>query len=181
MYGTQKIFSNLDPEIRKSKSVIVFKSNILKFILSKPNNFYYCHNPKGVTLITRLRLEFSHLCKHEFKHPFQDCLNPLCFCGNDIETSTHYLLRCPTYTNEGITLSDKIKTTDCSILELSDVMTRIFLFGDTSLSASSNTVFLNLTVDYIISTKRFGDSILITGNKEKALSASSMSFLFFYF
>ena len=93
-------WNNLDPEIRKSKSISIFKSNILKFIRPKPNNVYYCHNPKGIKLLTRLRLGRSHLRKHKFKHSFQDCLNPLCHCGNEIETSYHDLLHCPTYTNE---------------------------------------------------------------------------------
>ena len=87
---TIKEWNNLDPHIRKSKSISIFKSNILKFIRPKPNNVYYCHNPKGIRLLTRLRLGLSHLCKHNFKHSFQDCLNPLCFCGNEIET--HYPL-----------------------------------------------------------------------------------------
>ena len=36
-------------------------------------------------------LGLSHLCEHKFKHSFEDCLNPLCPCGNEIKTSTHYL------------------------------------------------------------------------------------------
>ena len=91
---------NLDPHIRKCKSISIFKSNILKFIRPKPNDVYYCHNLKGIRLLTRLRLGLSYLREHKFKHSFQDCLNPLCFCGNEIETSTHYLLHCPTYTNK---------------------------------------------------------------------------------
>ena len=119
------------PHIRKSKSISIFKINILKFVRSKPNSVYYCHNPKGIRLLTRLRLGLSHLRKHKFKHSFQDCLNPLCFCGNEIETSTHYLLHCPTYTKERMTLLNKIKSINCGILEFSDaVVTEILLFGD---------------------------------------------------
>ena len=150
--------------IRKSKSISIFKINILKFIRPKPNNVYCCHNPKEIRLLTRLRLGLSHLRKHKFKHSFQDCLNPLCFCGNEIETSTHYLLHCPTYTNERMTLLNKIKSINCSILEFSDaVVTKILPFGDNALSDSSNTLILNSTVDYIISTKRLDDSILTLG------------------
>ena len=65
---------NLDLHIRKCKSISIFKSNILKFIRPKPNDIYYCHNPKGIRLLTRLRLGLSHLCKHKFKHSFQDYL-----------------------------------------------------------------------------------------------------------
>ena len=82
--STIKEWKNLDPQIRKSKSISIFKSNILKFIWPKPNNVYYCHNPKGIKLLTRLRLGLSHLHEQGFKHNFQDCLNPICLCGNEI-------------------------------------------------------------------------------------------------
>ena len=62
----------------------------------------------------------SHLRGNKFKHSFQNCLNPLCLCGNEIETSTYYLLHCPTYTNERMILVNKIKIINCSILESSD-------------------------------------------------------------
>ena len=86
----------------------------------------------------------SHLREHIFKHSFQDCLNPLCFCGDDIETFNHYLLHCPTCTNKRMTLLHNIKNINCDILELKDnIMIKIILFGLTSLSVSSNTLILN--------------------------------------
>ena len=152
--STIKEWNDLDPHIRKSKSISIFKSNILKVIRPKPNNVYYCHNPKAIRLLTKLRLGLSYLHKHKFKHSFQDCFNPFCFCGNEIETSTHYLLHCPTNTNERMTLLNKIKRINCSLLEFSDtVVTKILLFGDNTLSDASNTLILNSTIDYIISTK----------------------------
>ena len=142
--STLKGWNNLDPHIRKFKSISIFKSNISKFARPKPNNVYYFHNPKGIRLLTRLRLGLSHLHEHKFKYSFQDCLNHLCFCGNEIETSTHHLLHCHTYINERMTLLNKIKSINCSILEFSDaVVTKILLFGDKSLSDSSNTLILN--------------------------------------
>ena len=154
----------MDPHIKRSKSISIFKSNILKFIRSKPNNVYHCDNPKGIRLLTRLRLGVSHLPEHKFKHSFQDCLNTLCFCRNEIETSTHYLLHCPTYTNERMTLLKKIKSINCSVLEFSDAdVTKMILFWDNTLSDSCNTLILYSTIDYIISTKTFDDSILIPG------------------
>ena len=82
-----------------------------------------------------------HLCEHKCKHNFQDCLNPICLCGNEIENSTHYLLHYPTYTNERLFVLNRIKSTDCSILESSDAaVTKILLFGDNTLSNLSNFV-----------------------------------------
>ena len=42
--STIKEWTNLDPHIRKSKRISIFKSNTLKFIQPKPNNVYYCHH-----------------------------------------------------------------------------------------------------------------------------------------
>ena len=53
--------NNLGTKIRKSKSISIFKNNILKFIQPKPNSVYYFRNPKVIRLITGLRLGLSHL------------------------------------------------------------------------------------------------------------------------
>ena len=48
----------------------------------------------------------------------------------------------------------KSKVSKCSILEFSNaVVTKILLFGDNTLSDSSNTLILNSAIDYIISIK----------------------------
>ena len=44
--STIKEWNNLDVHIRKSKSISIFKRNILKFIRPRPNNVYHCHNLK---------------------------------------------------------------------------------------------------------------------------------------
>ena len=48
----------------------------------------------GVKLLTRFRLNFSHLTKHVFRHNFNNTLNPMCNCSVDIELTVHYLLCC---------------------------------------------------------------------------------------
>ena len=70
-------WNNLDPHLGKIESFSVFKSNVLKFIQPSPNSTYNCHSPKGIFLITRLRLGLSHLREDKFKHGFQNTLNPL--------------------------------------------------------------------------------------------------------
>ena len=148
--------------MRNSESIGFFKGKVLRFILPKPKSIYNCHNPKGIRLITRLRPGLSHLREHKFKHSFQDCLNSLCLCGNDVETSSHFLLHCPTYSNERMTFLNKIKKINYGILELSDtIMTKALLFGDSLLSYSTNTLILNSKIDYVIATKRFDDPLLL--------------------
>ena len=84
-------WNNLDKRIRNSEGFSIFKKNILQFIRPSPSSIFNCHNPKGVKLLTRLRLGLSHLRDHNFKHSFQDSLNPICNCGTDVETTTQYL------------------------------------------------------------------------------------------
>ena len=66
-------WNNLDKSIRNSESFSIFKKNILKFIRPSPNSIFNCHDPKGVQLLTRLRLGSSHLRDHKFKTVFKIC------------------------------------------------------------------------------------------------------------
>ena len=152
-------WSNLDL-LRKSENFSVFKSNILKFIRPSPNSVYNCHNPRGICLITRLRLGLSHLREHKFKYGFQDTLNPLCSCGNDVESTEHFLLHCPQFVNERRTLLSTLGNFNCSLLEnTSKVLTQTLLLGNTSLSESDNSKILSATIDFILSTKRFDEQL----------------------
>ena len=128
-------------------------------------------------LLTRLRLGLSHLREHKFKLNFQDYLNLISLCGNEIENSAYYLLHCPTYTNERLTPMNKIRSINCSILESSDAaVTKILLFGDNTLSNSSNNFILNSTIEYMISTQKFEGSILIFISHSKVQSFRVMLF-----
>ena len=119
-------WNKLDLNICKSESLNVFKNSLLKFIRPSGNSVFNCHNPRGVKLLIRLRIDSSHLREHKFKHGFQDSLNPICSCGNDIETSAHFLLHCPHYSNERSTFLNTIRNikrhfsirTICKLLKL---------------------------------------------------------------
>ena len=113
-------WKNLDSNLRNSENFGIFKNNILKFIRPKPNNFFNCCNLKGIRLITRLRLELSHLREHKFKYNFQNCLNPLCSCGSSIESISDFLLHCPICHDKRLTLLSTLNNIDCKILESTD-------------------------------------------------------------
>ena len=74
-------WNNLDPNLRNSKSISVFKEKILNFIAPSPNSFFDC------AILNELNLDLG---EHKFKHSFQDTINPLCNCGQDIESSSHF-------------------------------------------------------------------------------------------
>ena len=85
-------WNNFDISIRNSPLCHVFKNLILKFIRpAAPNRITSTQNFEGLKLLTRMRLGLSHLAEHKFRHNFQDCLNPICICGLEIETKSYFL------------------------------------------------------------------------------------------
>ena len=89
--------NNLSEELRKIKSTVQFKTKILSFIRPKENSIFKIHDTNGIKLLNRLRLHFSHLYEHEFRHNFRATIDPTCSCGLEPETRLHYLLRCNLY------------------------------------------------------------------------------------
>ena len=149
-------WNNLDKSIRSSESLALFKKSILQLIRPTPNRAFNCHNPIGIKLITRFRLGLSHLRDHKFKHNFQDCFNPICCGSKDIETTVHYLLHCPTFSDKKSTFFNNIQSIKENFLSGSDSrISETLLFGISSFNDTKNTSILNTTIDYILSTKRF--------------------------
>ena len=46
----------------------------------------------GAKLLSRSRLQFSHLKEHKFRYGFNDTVNPMHPCGTEAETNEHFLL-----------------------------------------------------------------------------------------
>ena len=94
------------------------------------NRIYNCHNPKGIKLLIRLGAGLSHLREYKFKHSFQDTLNPICSCGENIETTSHYLLHCPDYLEERKTLLNTFSCIVPNIFDFkNDQLTKILLYS----------------------------------------------------
>ena len=89
--------NSLDVNILNSSSINVLKKELVKFIRPEPNSTYNINDTKGLKLLTRLWLGLSHLGDHKFRRNFQDCVSPMCYCGQDIEPTTHFLLYCPNH------------------------------------------------------------------------------------
>ena len=133
---------------------------MLNFMRPSPNSFFDCHNPKRIKLITRLRLGLSHLREHKLKHSFPDTINPLCNCGQDIESSTHFFRHCPFFINERCTLLSTIRSLDSKLLDYTNYdLTQTLLFGNTSQISSNNFKIINALIDYILSSKRFDEPL----------------------
>ena len=94
-------WNNLDPTLWNSKSFVDFKNSILKVIRPSLSNVFNCNNYKGIRLITWLRVG---MC---------DCLNPICSYGLDIESTSDFLVHCPTSNYERYTLLSTLNNIDC--------------------------------------------------------------------
>ena len=150
--------NTLDHNIRNSNGFNVFRKSILKFIRPSANSFFDCHNPKGIRFIARRGL--SHLRENKFKHSFQDSLNPFCSCGLDIGSTAHFLLHCPTYITERLTILSTIGNIDNNLLDLCEpVLIETLLFGSNSFDTNANTNVLNAAIAYVLSTERFEEPL----------------------
>ena len=99
----------------------------------------------------RLHVGMSHLCEHKFKHN-QDCLNQICSCGLDIESTSHF---------ERSTLLSTLNKIDCKLLQLTKPsLSQALLYGNTIFDKEKNTLILNATIEYILSTERLEEPLI---------------------
>ena len=139
--------------LRKS---LFFKKRILKFIRPLPNSTFNIHNPLGIKYLTRIRVGFSHLKEHKFRHNFQDSVDMMCSCGSAVETTKHFFLYCANFIFQRQTLFDKINLLDENILtENEESIVNTLLFGIPNSENSLNKAIINATIEYILSTERF--------------------------
>ena len=141
--STLKDWFNLGASIRNSESIAIFKSRSLSLIRPSQSNVYNIFDPIGLKLLTRLRLDFSHLNEHKSRHNFQDVLNPLCLCSLEIEDTIHYLLHCQYFFEHRINLINSVRSVSENFESFSDNGKRdILLHGDPRLDANKNKLIL---------------------------------------
>ena len=58
----------------------------------------------------------SHLVDNNFRRNFKKWINPICNCGQEIETSTHFLPNYPNYHCARHTFFEKVKNIDSATL-----------------------------------------------------------------
>ena len=152
-------WNKLSTEIRNSTSHQQFMKSLLFFIKSTCSSLFSIHSV-GVKLLVRLRLGFSHLREHKFRHNFHDNLNPLWSCSLKPEKTSHYLLCCHNVSSSRLVLMNDLNLIDSFISQLNETaLANILLYGDSKKSTSENSKSLQSTIRYIIATKRFDDSL----------------------
>ena len=149
-------WNKLDPDIRSSASYNLFRNTLLKFIRPLQRKMFSINDSVGVKLLTRLRLGFSHLREHKFRHGFRDILNPLCPCSIKAETTAHYFLRCHFYNANRSALMNELNEIDSSFSTLNEnKFIDLILYGSDKFENKKTHIILICTITFIKDSQRF--------------------------
>ena len=146
----------LDRDIRSSKSIAEFKRKLLSKIRPAENSVYNIYDIEGVRILTKLRLNFSALNEHRFRHRF-NIVSPLCNCSTANEDTEHFLLHCPMFYHLRRNLLgqlSEILSMDVSNFD-DDFVCSLMLYGNSELPYIVNRMILEATLEYIKSSRRF--------------------------
>ncbi len=84
----------LDKHSKDLPNRLAFKSSLIKKIRPKRCEMFLVSDNIGQSWITQLRLGLSPLNLHKFNKEFQDTHDPMCFAGDGVEDTEHFLLLC---------------------------------------------------------------------------------------
>ena len=146
----------LDMSTRNPETINAFRQKLLPFICPLENSILNIFNPEGLKVLTRLRLGFSHINEHCFRHNFQECLNPLCSCSLETENTSHYLLHYHHNFPFRTDLTNSVKTFVVDFESLLDSKkVEILYYGDSWCDDNQNNSILSASINYINKSKRF--------------------------
>ena len=149
-------WNKLETGVVNSESFTIFRSTVLKSIRPTPKSIFNISNPLRIKYLTWLRLGLSHLREHKFRHHFNDTLNPLCPCNLEVESVSHFFLHCHFFHNERLDLMNGITNIDPDIHLLDDIsISNLLLYGSTLYPNEINKKILELSINYILLSKRF--------------------------
>ena len=138
---------------------IVISENLLNLFCSFLNDRYI---KVGIKYLTRLRLGLSHLNEHKFRQNFQDCLNSLCSCSLEIETTNHFFLHCHYHNDIRKILLDTVKKiTKKRLSDFSDeALVNLPPYGNSIYSIEENKEVIKAFINVILSSQRFAGALM---------------------
>ena len=95
-----KEWNDLAPERRELPTVTSFKSKLLSLVRPPLKSTYGICDPKGLAILTQLRVGLSKLKSHKFNHNFRDTVDPMCLINDGIEDTEHFLLQYHAYSEQ---------------------------------------------------------------------------------
>ena len=127
-------------------------------------SIFNIHDPKCIKWIFQLRVGLSPLRSHKKRHNFRDTPDDTCHCTGaaehtgDAETTTHFLLHCPNFTEHRRALFDSIspileKNNSCILVD--NDMVHLLLYGNGTFNLEENQTILKATINFIRKTSRF--------------------------
>ena len=128
----------------------------MRLVRPTKKSIFDVHDIEGVRLLTRLRVQFSDLREHRFRHRFH-CSYFMCFCQTVIEDNEHFLLHCPCYTNYRKDLLDRVSNIvhgDLDSLTSIDLC-NLLLYGNSQFPFDTNHSIIESTITFIKSSKLF--------------------------
>ena len=109
----------------------MFRKKLFTFMRPPENDSYGIYDP--------LRLGFSHLREHKFRHNFADTSNQLCSCSLETEDTENYLLRCQNHLSFCATFMNHLNNINTAIASLNpNDLLRIILYGDKRFNKETN-------------------------------------------
>ena len=146
--------------VRKFETVSVnkFKEIILSFFRPRQNSILAIHNTKGTKLLTRPRLNVSHLNENKFTHRFADSVEPMCKCGLETETTLNVFLRCWLYSMTRTELLDVASSLTNYPYEK---LLNILLYGSEYFIVKTNQSIFKYTIKFLKRSERVDDPLFL--------------------
>ena len=150
-------WNNIGPDLRQTDKLSAFKSVLKGMIVPEEKSIFKIHN-KNLSYLYQLRVGLSPLRAHKFRHNFLDNPDDLCTCQSGIESTTHFLLKCPLFDDHRESLMDIVDPFVSILPNVSDSsVTNILLYGSRALNPTQNKEILNATLEYVQNTGRFAN------------------------
>ena len=147
-------WKNLDISLKNSPSLDIFKNRYLNTIRPKYRDCFHIRDRYGISLLSKLRLDFRDLREHRFRHNF-NCPSPDCLCGNGIESTSHFMLQRDLYTNKRDIFLLKLLNIIPDFTKFpEDILANVLIYSHESYSNITNSIILNETICFINRNKR---------------------------
>ena len=154
-------WNKLDPQIRSSASYNLSRNTLLNYISPAHRKTFNINDSVAVKLLTRLRLGFSHLHEHTFKHDFRDILNPLCPCSTEATTTAHKFQLCHFYNANKSALMKELNEVISSFSTLNEnKFIDLILYDRDKFENKKNGNILMCPIKFIKGSQRFDGNLL---------------------
>ena len=134
------------------------KGHVLSLFRPKSRSIFGIHDPVGLHYLFQLRVGLSPLRSHKKHHNFADTPFDMCRCMQGVEDTRHFLLVCPFYVMQRVTLISSINEIllKNNLPRLGD-QSQLLLYGHDSINSNDNRKIILGTLKYIKDTNRFSN------------------------